>query len=173
MEINELRSLIRNIIISESHVLSEDYRFEYDQQHTPTDAMSIAAKKAKQISDKTNLIAAYKAQGGVVTGEKKSQKIISKTPMNHNEVRALRDLFTSLTAEVAKEKGQGKTINNSAIIQIWDLNGGDAGKGWANNILGGKHDSSMKHKELRRGYGDVGIVKNMMKARMPKKKNPK
>ena len=154
-------------------MLEEDYRFEYKKTHIPTDSMSLAAKKAQQSVSKNNLIAQYKSGGGVVTGEKRAAKIISKTPLNHNEVRALRDLFASLGTEVSNAKSQGKTIDNSAVIQIWELNGGNAGKDWANGILGSEHKSGLKHKNLRRGYGDVGIVKNMMKPRLAKKQKPK
>ena len=164
--VSEIRKIIRKM-------LEEDYRFEYKKTHIPTDSMSLAAKKAQQSVSKNNLIAQYKSGGGVVTGEKRAAKIISKTPLNHNEVRALRDLFASLGTEVSNAKSQGKTIDNSAVIQIWELNGGNAGKDWANGILGSEHKSGLKHKNLRRGYGDVGIVKNMMKPRLAKKQKPK
>lgn len=164
--LTEIRLLIRNI-------LAEDYRFEYKNKHTPSDGMVAAAKRAEQSVAKNNLVAQYKSQGGVVTGEKRSKKIIAKQPLTHDEVRAIRDLFVSLQTEYNQEKSKGNTVDNSAVIQIWDLNGGEAGKAWATGILGNHHDSSIKRKELRRGYGDVGINKNMMKARLPKKQNPK
>ena len=173
MKINELRYMIREILMEGSVLFDEDYRFEYNKQHTPTDTMASVSKKAQEAVAKNNLIAQYKAGGGVVTGEKRGKKIQSKSPMTHHEVRAIRDLFTSLHSEVSQARAQGLNVTNSAVIQIWELNGGEAGKTWANGILGSHHDSSMKHKDLRRGYGDVGLTKNMMKVRQPKKQNPK
>lgn len=156
-----------------AHSINEDYRFEYNKEHTPTDTMATTSKKAEEAVARNNLIAQYKAAGGVVTGEKRGKKIKSKTPMTHHEVRALRDLFTSLQSEVSQARAQGLNVTNSAVIQIWELNGGEAGKTWANGILGSHHDSSMQHKDLRRGYGNVGITKNLMKARLPKKQKAK
>lgn len=173
MNVNELRYAIRQLIIKEYVSLNEDYRFEYNKTHTPTDEMSRISSKAKQEISKNNLIAQYKSGGGIVTGEKRAAKIINKEPLNHNEVRAIRDLFVSLQDELNQAKNSGKNISNSPVIQIWELNGGDVAKNWANNILGTHHDKSLKHKELRRGYGDVGITKNLMKARLPKKQNLK
>lgn len=167
----ELRNIIRNLIYQS---LDEDYRFEYKQSHVPTDIMSQTAKKAQEAVSKNNLIAKHKEiSGKIVTGEKRSQKIINKEPLNHNEVRALRDLFTSLQNDLNQAKNKGQNINNSPIIQIWELNGGNAAKTWAENILGTHHTKSLNHKDLRRGYGDVGIVKNMMKPRLAKKQNTK
>ena len=173
MKINEFRFMIREILIEGSILFDEDYRFEYNKQHTPTDTMASVSKKAQEAVTKNNLISNYKASGGIVTGEKRGKKIQSKTPFTHHEVRALRDLFASLQSEVSQARAQGLNVNNSAVIQIWELNGGESGKNWANGILGSHHDSSMQHKELRRGLGDVGIVKNMMKVRQPKKQKPK
>lgn len=160
---NTLRRFVRNIL--------EDYRFEYNKEHTPTDTMSSIAKKAKEVSEKNNLIAQYKSGGGVVTGEKRSKKIISKTPFTHHEVRALRDLFTSIEAEVNQARAKGLNVTNSAVIQIWELNGGEAGKTWANGILGSHHTKSLNHKENRRGFDGIGLHKNLMKARLPRKQN--
>jgi hypothetical protein len=170
MNMSSIRSLVRKII----YQLDEDYRFEYKQEHTPTDIMSQTVTKAKEAMSKNNLISKHKESSGkIVTGERRSQKIINKEPLNHNEVRALRDLFVSLEQKYKGEKSAGKTIQNSAIIQMWELNGGDAAKNWVNNILGTHHTKSLNHKDNRRGHGDVGIVKNMMKPRLAKKQNLK
>ena len=173
MKLNELRYIIRKIIVEGSILFDEDYRFEYNNTHTPTDTMASTSKKAEEAVSQNNLIAQYKAGGGVVTGEKRGKKIQSKTPMTHHEVRAIRDLFVSLQPEVSQARAKGLNVTNSAVIQIWELNGGEAGKTWASGILGSHHDSSMKHKDLRRGYGDIGINKNMMKPRLAKRQNPK
>ena len=163
-------SIIRKLV---RDVLNEDYRFEYDKTHTPTDEMSRISQKAKQAISQNSLIANYKAEGGVVTGEKRAAKIINKEPFNHDEVRAVRDLFVSLQDELNQAKNSGKTIANSPVIQIWELNGGEVAKNWANNILGTHHTKSLKHKENRRGFDGVGLTKGLMKVRLPKKQNPK
>ena len=47
-------SIIRKLV---RDVLNEDYRFEYDKTHTPTDEMSRISQKAKQAISQNNLIA--------------------------------------------------------------------------------------------------------------------
>ncbi len=167
---NEIKN-IRKII---NTILKEDYRFEYKQTYKIPPHVSNVSKKAQEFISKNNLIKKHKEDIGkkVVTGERRATKIINGEELNYNEVRALRDLFVNLEQEYKNEKTKGKTIENSAIIQIWELNGGNSAKNWTEGILSRHHGKSMKHKELRRGTGDrnrIGNSKNLMKARLPKK----
>jgi hypothetical protein len=166
-EIKNIRNLINKI-------LKEDYRFEYKQTYKIPSNISDVSKKAKEVISKNNLIKNHKEDIGkkVVTGERRATKLINGDELNYNEVRALRDLFTNLEKEYKNEKTKGKTVDNSAIIQIWELNGGDAAKNWSEGILSRHHGKGMKHKELRRGTGDrnrIGNSKNLMKARLSRR----
>jgi hypothetical protein len=167
MNINTVRSVINKLI-------KEDYRFEYKQNYKTPPHVSDTSKKAKEEINKNNLIKKYKEQSDkkIVTGERRALKLIEGEHLNYNEIRALRDLFVNLEQEYKNEKSKGKTIKNSAVIQIWELNGGVAAKNWAEGILSRHHGKSMKHKELRRGTGDrnrIGNTKNLMKARLSRK----
>lgn len=167
MNINIVRSVINKLI-------KEDYRFEYKQNYKTPPHVSDASKKAKEEIDKNNLIKKHKEQSEkkIVTGERRALKLIEGEHLNYNEIRALRDLFVNLEQEYKNEKSKGKTIKNSPLIQIWELNGGIAAKNWAEGILSRHHGKSMKHKELRRGTGDrnrIGNTKNLMKARLSRK----
>jgi hypothetical protein len=166
-EIDRLRFLIRKMI-------KEDYRFEYKKTYTPNDTIINRVKKASSFVEKNNLISKFKEELGkkISTGEKRSKKILEKKPLSYNEIRALRDLFVSLEQDYKSEKNSGKSIKDSAIIQIWELNGGKPAKDWVESILGQVHDKNMKSKSLRRGTGErnnIGNSKNLMKARLPKR----
>jgi hypothetical protein len=166
-QINNIRKIINTI-------LKEDYRFEYKQTYKTPPHVSNISKKAQEAISKNDLIKKHKEDIGkkIVTGERRAAKLINGEALNYNEVRALRDLFTNLEKEYKNEKTKGKTIDNSAIIQIWELNGGNAAKEWSEGILSRHHGKSMKHKELRRGTGDrnrIGNSKNLMKARLSRK----
>lgn len=165
---------IKNIRTIINKILKEDYRFEYKQTYDTPPHISKTTKKAHEIISKNNLIKKHKenSEKKIVTGERRAKKLISGEQLNYNEVRALRDLFVSLENDYKNEKAKGKTIDNSAIIQIWELNGGNSAKNWAEGILSRHHGKSMKHKELRRGTGDrnrIGNSKNLMKPRLARK----
>lgn len=166
-EINKIRKIINSL-------LREDYRFEYKKTYKTPPHVSNASKKAKNFISKNNLIKKHKedSEKKIITGERRAEKLINGEELNYNEVRALRDLFVSLEKEYKSEKTKGKNLENSAVIQIWELNGGSSAKEWVDGIISRQHGSSMKHKELRRGTGDrnrVGNSKNLMKSRLSRK----
>lgn len=163
-----IRKIIREII-------KEDYRFEYKKTYTPNDNIVNKVKKAQDFIQKNNLIEKLKTSlkgKKIVTGERRAKKIIERKPLSYNEIRALRDLFVSIENDYKSEKNAGKSIKDSSIIQIWELNGGKPAKDWVESILGQVHDKNMNSKSLRRGIGDknnIGNSKNLMKARMPRR----
>lgn len=163
-----IRKIIREII-------KEDYRFEYKKTYTPSDNIVNKVKKAQDFIQKNNLIEKLKTSlkgEKIVTGERRAKKIIERKPLSYNEIRALRDLFVSIENDYKSEKNAGKSIKDSSIIQIWELNGGKPAKDWVESILGQVHDKNMNSKSLRRGVGDrnnIGNSKNLMKARLPRR----
>lgn len=170
--LNESLLSIRKII---REIIKEDYRFEYKKTYTPSDNIVNKVKKAQDFIQKNNLIQKLKTSlkgKKIVTGERRAKKIIERKPLSYNEIRALRDLFVSIENDYKSEKNAGKSIKDSSIIQIWELNGGKPAKDWVESILGQVHDKNMNSKSLRRGVGDrnnIGNSKNLMKARMPRR----
>ena len=152
---NEIRKIIREEL---SKLLEEDFRYRYDGEFTPTDEMVSIAKKALEIIASNNLIDNANPNEG--SGKNKAKSICNKDSMTHAQVKRMKAYFDNHCDEVNLEKSKGIKIEDSGILQSWNLWGGDAGRVWADRIISQKHSKNNTSKTVR---GASGIrTKNLM-----------
>lgn len=152
---NEIRQIIREEL---QKLLKEDFRYRYDGNFIPTDEMVSTAKKALETISNNNLINNKGSNEG--SGLEKAKSICDKEHMTHSQVKRMKAYFDNHCDEVNSEKVNRKNIENSGILQSWDLWGGDAGKNWAEKIISQKHSKNNTSKTVR---GASGIrTKNLM-----------
>ena len=152
---NEIRKIIREEFKS---LLKEDFRYMYDGEFNPTDEMVSISKMALEIISSNNLIDNNNPNEG--SGKNKAKSICDKESMTHAQVKRMKAYFDNHCDEVNSEKVKGKNVENSGILQSWNLWGGDVGKSWAEKIISQKHSKNNTSKKVR---GASGIrTKNLM-----------
>jgi len=118
----ELRKIIRTM-------LSEDFRFMYDKQNfTPPIDVVYTAQKALNAVSSNKLVKSDASNEG--SGLQKAKSLVSKEPITHAQLKRMKAFFDKNTQEVNQERSAGKNLQNSPIIQKWELWGGDAGQKW-------------------------------------------
>jgi len=131
-----------------SKLLSEDFRFLYDQQtYTPSQDVVQTAQNALNIVQKNKLVQSDGSNEG--SGLQKAQSLVSKQPISHAQLKRMKAFFDNNLQAVRNEKSAGKNINNSPIIQKWELWGGDAGQRWANTHINKTQSSNKTSKGVR------------------------
>jgi hypothetical protein len=153
--VNEIRKIVRKELES----LFEDFRYRYDGNFYPTQEVISNCKKALEVVERNNL-ASETADSNEGSGISKARSIIKKEPMSHSQLKRMKAFFDNNQSEVLAEKGKMKTIEDSGIIQRWELWGGDVGKSWCERMLNQRHSSNDTSKTVR---GASGIrSKNLM-----------
>ena len=142
--IDLLRKKIREI-------LEEDYRFQYgNKSFLPNDQMKKTCKNAVDAVTKNKLTGKGEAEG---TGLKKAYSIMNGEPMSHGQLKRMKAFFDNNSQSVSAERSQGKTLENSGIIQSWELWGGDAGKRWSERMINQRNSSNNSSKTIRGASG--------------------
>ena len=137
----ELRKIIRKM-------LSEDFRYLYDtNSFTPSREVIQTAQKALQVVQNNKLVQSDASNEG--SGLSKAQSLVVAEPMSHSQLKRMKAFFDANYEAVKKEKNAGKNINNSPLIQKWELWGGDAGKNWAEKEIGSTQSSNKTSKKIR------------------------
>lgn len=143
-----LRQKIRQII-------SEDYRFQYDNKtFLPNEKMKETCQKAIDIVSRIKLVGKGEAEG---SGLRKAYSIKAGKPMSHGQLKRMKAFFDNNLNLYKNELSKGKTINNSGLIQKWNLWGGDAAYSWVKYNLE-SHKSKNQNSKDNRPKGH----KNMM-----------
>jgi hypothetical protein len=138
---NKIREMVRK-------VLEEDFRYLYDTNtFTPTREVIQTAQNAIQVVQKNKLVQSDASNEG--SGLKKAQSLVSTEPMTHAQLKRMKAFFDNNAQAVQAEKNAGKNINNSPLIQKWELWGGDAGKNWAEKEIGSTQSSNKTSKKVR------------------------
>jgi hypothetical protein len=144
--------LIRKIIQEElSKIFSEDFRYRYDGSFLPPEDVINTCKKALDIVSKNDLINTTSSNEG--SGKSKAKSIVEEKPMSHSQLKRMKAYFDNHFEEAKSEKVKGNTIENSGILQSWDLWGGDAGKSWVEKTLNQRHSSNDTSKTVRGASG--------------------
>ena len=138
---NKVREMVRNI-------LSEDFRYLYDTNtFTPTREVIQTAQKALQAVQNNKLVQSDASNEG--SGLRKAQSLVSAEPMTHAQLKRMKAFFDNNAQAVKNERNAGKNINNSPLIQKWELWGGDAGKNWAEKEINSTQSSNKTSKKVR------------------------
>lgn len=138
---NKIREKVREI-------LAEDFRYLYDTNtFTPTREVVQTAQKAIQTVQNNKLVQSDASNEG--SGLKKANSLAKAEPMTHAQLKRMKAFFDNNTQAVQAEKNTGKNINNSPLIQKWELWGGDAGKNWAEKEINSTQSSNQTSKKVR------------------------
>lgn len=148
-------NLIQTIREMVREVLSEDFRFQYDNKlFHPSPEMKTACQNAIDAATKNKLTGKGEAEG---TGLRKAYDIVAGNGMTHGQVKRMKAFFDNNNLKYKQEKVKGLDMSNSGLIQKWNLWGGDAGYKWATKTLGSHKSKNQKSKDNRpKGH------KNMM-----------
>ncbi len=142
---------IRKIIREEIERLMEDFNFDnsHKSYNPPQDVIS-SCQEALSSIEQNNLTSHGGNEG---SGEKKARAIVNKEPLNHSMLKRMKAFFDSNKAAVDSEKSQGKSINDSGLLQTWGLWGGDAAMRWVEREIGHQNQRNLSRKGLRRDAG--------------------
>lgn len=144
---NEIRKIIREEIEN----IFEDFRYRYDGNFFPSNEMVSTSQKALEVVGRNNLVNSNGSNEG--SGLSKAKSICDKVAMNHAQVKRMKAYFDNNCDSVNSEKNQGKTIENSGLIQTWELWGGDAGRSWADTMISQRNSSNDTSKTVRGASG--------------------
>ena len=143
-----MKSKINDIIREEVKLFLEDFQFNNDDKSfTPNDSMVANCKKAIDAVSTNDLT---QSGGNEGSGKQKAQSIINKEPISHSVLKRMKAFFDNNYNAYQAELGKGANINNSGIIQSWNLWGGDAGKDFSNQNIDRVNSRNLKRKEIRR-----------------------
>lgn len=142
---------IRKLIREELENIFEDFEYRYDGSFLPTEDVVSTSAKALEVVSRNNLINKENSNEG--SGLSKAKTISNKEPMTHSQVKRMKAFFDNNAQSVSVERGQGKTIENSGIIQSWELWGGDAGQRWSESTLNKRNSSNDSSKTIRGASG--------------------
>lgn len=142
---------IRKIIRKEIEILFEDFKYRYDGNFIPTDDVVSTCQKALQVVEINNLIQNHDTNEG--SGLSKAKKIVEKEPMTHSQLKRMKSYFDNNFQNVSTERNKGMNIENSGIIQSWELWGGYAGKSWCEKMLNQRNSSNNTSKTVRNASG--------------------
>lgn len=134
--------------------------FEFNNNKTFYAPLNVkqACQNALNIISNNNLIGNGGNEG---SGANKAKELISGGAQNHAQMKRMKAFFDNNKESVNKEKLSGKSINDSGIIQSWELHGGDAGMNWVNSSISSLKDSNLNTKKNARIAGGAGKNKGL------------
>lgn len=147
----EVRKIVRGVI-------KEAFEFNNNKTFTPPPNVAQRAQQALNAVSKNNL-----TQSGtdIGSGTSKAKELASKQIQNFDQMRKIKSFFDTHEESYRKEKAAGKTIDNSGIIQSWELRGGDSSREWINQELSSLKKDNLNTKKNLRSAGGAGTNKGM------------
>lgn len=145
-----MNSKVKQIIKEEIELFLENFEFNDSKKlkkYIPTDSMKKQASLALSVVEKNNLT---KDGGNEGSGIKKAKSIASGEEITHGMLKRMKAFFDNNQGFYDADRSSGKNINNSGIIQSWNLWGGDPGRTFVNQNIDFLKDSNLKRKKLRR-----------------------
>jgi hypothetical protein len=148
-----IRNIINEMFLQENlFQLEEDFRYRYDGSFEPEEGMIHTAQEALNAVNKNDLTKDV-SNPNEGSGKSKANSIIKKEPFSHSQLKRMKAFFDNREEEYKKEKISGKTIENSGIMQIWGLWGGDAARAWCEKKLKQRNSSNNTSKTVRGASG--------------------
>ena len=139
-------------------VVSEIFDFNNNKSFTPPSNVVAKAKEALAAVSNNNLT---QKGGNEGSGYQKAKSLAQKEAQNHSMMKRMKSFFDSNEDSVRQERNSGKTINNSGVIQSWELHGGDECKNWVANSISNLKDNNLRTKKNLRDAGGAGKNKGM------------
>jgi len=150
MRMKEVRKMVRE-------VLAEAVEFDNNKTFIPLPNVAQRAQEAINAVSSNNLTQSV-AHG---SGLNKARELASKQTQDFDMMKKMKSFFETTQESYNAEKAAGKTIQNSGIIQAWELHGGDSGKEWVNQQLNNLNQSNLNTKANLRIAGGAGTNKGM------------
>ena len=142
---------LRKIISEEIETIIEDFTFDNSNSgYRPPQEVVNTAQKALAVVKKNNLTKNGDNEG---SGELKAVDLIQGKPFNHSMLKRMKAFFDKNKQLVVVAKSKGETLENSGLLQTWNLWGGDAGMNWVNREISSDNDNNMSSKKVRRDSG--------------------
>jgi hypothetical protein len=138
----ELRKAIQDI-------LEEDYRYQYDRtgDFVPPVEVVNTAQRALNAVQANKLVQSAGSNEG--SGLQKAKSLVAQEPITHAQLKRMKAFFDNNASLMARERAANRNVNNSAIIQSWELWGGDAGRTWAEREIRKTQSSNQTSKSVR------------------------
>jgi hypothetical protein len=105
------------------------------------------ARKALEAIEKNDLT---ENGGNEGSGKSKAKSIVNGEEITHSVLKRMKAYFDNNTQKYQAEKSMGKTIDNSGVIQSWNLWGGDDAKNFSNHNLDSQNTNNLNRKKNRR-----------------------
>ena len=151
MMLKEVRKMVRK-------VLSEAVEFDNNKTFTPPPNVAQRAQEALNNVSNNNLTQSGTNDG---SGLSKAKELVSKQTQGFDQMRRMKSYFDTNQEAYNAEKAAGKSIQNSGVIQAWELHGGDSGKDWVNQEMKTLNQGNLQTKDTLRKAGGAGINKGM------------
>lgn len=140
---NEVRKIIRE-------VLFEAVTFDNNKTFIPPPNVAQRAQEALNVVSNNNLTQSGTSHG---SGINKAKELASKQAQGYDMMSKLKSFFETNQEAYNADKAAGKTVNDSGVIQAWELHGGGSGKDWINQQLGFLKQSNLNTKKNMRLAG--------------------
>jgi len=130
-------------------ILAEDFRYEYNRTSgfVPPIEVINTAQRALNAVKANKLVQSDGSNEG--SGLQKAKSLIAKEPVTHAQLKRMKAFFDNNASLMARERAANRNVNNSAIIQSWELWGGDAGRTWVEREIRKTQSSNQTSKEIR------------------------
>jgi hypothetical protein len=130
-------------------ILAEDFRYEYNRTSgfVPPIEVINTAQRALNAVEANKLVQSSGSNEG--SGLQKAKSLIAKEPVTHAQLKRMKAFFDNNASLMARERAANRNVNNSAIIQSWELWGGDAGRTWVEREIRKTQSSNQTSKEIR------------------------
>ena len=151
MKMNEVRKIVRQ-------VLSEAVTFDNNKTFTPPPNVAQRAQEALNAVSSNKLTSSGTNAG---SGLSKAKELATKQTQGFDQMRRMKSYFETNQESYNAEKAAGKSVNDSGIIQAWELHGGDSGKDWVNQEMNSLNQSNLNTKKNLRKAGGAGENKGM------------
>ena len=151
MKLQEVRKLVRE-------VLAEAVEFDNNRTFIPLPNVAQRAQEAVNAVSSNNLTTSGTDYG---SGLNKAKELASKQTQGFDMMKKMKSFFETTQDSYNAEKAAGKTIQNSGVVQSWELRGGDSGKSWVNQELNSLKQSNLNTKANLRKAGGAGVNKGM------------
>jgi hypothetical protein len=138
--------------------INEAITFDNNKTFTPPPNVAQRAQEAINTTSSNNLTQSGTGHG---SGLNKAKELASKQTQGFDMMKKMKSFFETSQESYNAEKAAGKTVQNSGIIQAWELHGGDSGKEWVNQQLDSLNQSNLNTKSNLRKAGGAGENKGM------------
>ena len=154
----DMQEQIRHIVRAEIRALFEAFSFDNNKTYDVPDNVAKAAKKALEEIEKNKLTDGAAKRG---SGVQKAKELSEKKTQTHAQLQNLKSFFETNEAEYKQAKIKGQTMKNSALMQSWELHGGNVSWEWTKHKLKMTKQSNLNTKKNLRIAGGAGTNRGL------------